>query len=207
MARSKRIQFLATLTKGYDTVLDVGTDHGFVLKEALDKGFIKKGIASDIKEGPLNQAKENLVDYPVEFVLSDGFKNIKNHYDLAIIAGMGAFTMNDILDEATHHDVVYLLQANDRHEILRRYLSEHDFKIVDEYVLYDGFYYVIIKAQRGQMKLSEKEIYLGPVLQHKHEAKPYYLQKLETLKEIVEKADETKKETLETLIGYLNSVL
>ena len=72
-----RIDLIVSLTKGYDTVLDIGTDHGLVLKKALDLGYIKKGIASDINKEPLNQAKENLSSYPVSFYLSDGFKNIR----------------------------------------------------------------------------------------------------------------------------------
>ena len=53
-----RISFIAKLTKGYDTVIDIGSDHGLVLKYALDNNFIKHAIASDINEGPLNRARK-----------------------------------------------------------------------------------------------------------------------------------------------------
>ncbi len=42
MARNKRISFLAELTKGFKTVLDIGTDHGLVLLEAFKKAILKK---------------------------------------------------------------------------------------------------------------------------------------------------------------------
>ena len=207
MARSKRIQFLASLAKGYDTVLDIGTDHGFVLQEAFDQGWIKKGIAADINEGPLNQAKENLKGYPVTFVLSDGFQSIKDTYDLAIIAGMGAYTIGEIMNHASHDEAIYLLQANDKQEILRDYLNTHGFQIIDEYIVDDGFYYVIMMVKKGEMKLSPRDIYLGPILKEKPEAKAYYKRKLYTLENIVNQADEDKKSSLEVLIGYLKSVL
>ncbi|MDV3184920.1 MAG: SAM-dependent methyltransferase, partial [Candidatus Phytoplasma australasiaticum] len=36
----KRILFIASLIKNYNTVADIGTDHGLVLKKALDLGYI-----------------------------------------------------------------------------------------------------------------------------------------------------------------------
>lgn len=38
----KRIPFIASLTKGYNTVLDIGTDHGLVLKKPSKKVISKK---------------------------------------------------------------------------------------------------------------------------------------------------------------------
>lgn len=207
MARNKRINLLASLTKGCDTVLDIGTDHGLVLKAAFDAGYIQQAIAADIKEKPLNQAKKNLKKYSVSYHVSDGFKAINEPFDCAIIAGMGSYTMCDILDHAPKCEVTYILQPNDKHNILRSYLASHDFIITDEHVVLDGFYYVVIVAKKGQMTLSDKDTYLGPVLQHKVAAKPYYRRKLKALIDIINKADETKKETLKSLITYLKSVL
>ncbi len=207
MARSKRINLLASLTKGYDTVLDIGTDHGLVLKKAFDQGFIKKAIAADIKESPLLAAKKNLAGYNVDFVLSDGFNNIKQSFDLAIIAGMGAYTIEDIMSHAPLHDAYFVLQANDRHAYLRTYLTTHGYMITDEYIVFDGFYYVIIVFKKGHMTCSDKDAYLGPILQHKNEAKPYYEYKLKTLINIIDHVDAVKKKTLNTKIEYLKSVL
>lgn len=207
MARSKRLNLLASLTQGYDTVLDIGTDHGLVLKKAIDLGFINHAIAADIKDMPLNAAKENLKGYPVKFIVSDGFKSIDQSFDLAIIAGMGAYTICEILDHAPDDDIMYVLQPNDKHEILRSYLSEHGFIITDEEIIHDGFYYIVMIARRGDMALSEKDAYLGPILQHKKTAKPYYKNKLKILTHILKQADESKKQAIKTLMSYLKSVL
>lgn len=53
-----RIAFIGELTKGYETVIDIGSDHGLVLKYALDHKYIKHAVASDINKGPLNHAKK-----------------------------------------------------------------------------------------------------------------------------------------------------
>jgi len=207
MARSKRITFLAELTKGYHTVLDIGTDHGYVLLEALQKGYIKKGIASDLRFEPLLQAKKNLENVNAKTILSDGFLNIHESFDLAIIAGMGAYLIGDILDHAPKDDRTYILQANDKPEILRTYLMEHDFMITDEFIVKDRFFYVMMKAKRGKMSLSSKDLILGPVLKHKPEAIPYFEHKIKMLSKLLNQVDEKRKQEILDLITIYQSNL
>lgn len=199
MARNKRIKFLSELTKGYDRVLDIGTDHGLVLLDAFKKGYIKSAIASDLREEPLKSAKSNLDSYPVEFVISDGFKKIKSDFDLGIIAGMGAYLIKDILKDAPM-DKTYILQANDNHDVLREYLAKQGFEIIDEYIIFDKFYYVMMMVKKGHMKLTESDLYLGPKLKYKIEAKPFYDQKVKQFKKIYPKADDARQQTLLKLI-------
>ena len=199
MAKSKRILFLAELTKGYHSVLDIGTDHGFVLEKAFEKGYIQKGIASDLREQPLESAKNNLKNYPVTFVISDGFLAIKEDYDLAIIAGMGAHLIKDIMNQAPKKDITYILQANDKIDVLREYLMHHGFSIIDEYLVKDKFYYVILKVKRGQSKLTKEDILLGPVLRHKPESRQLYDHKLKQIDKIYENADEKRREELDAM--------
>ena len=137
MIKNNRISAIVSLTKGINTLLDIGCDHGLVIKEALDNNYIKQGIASDINVGPLNSAKTNLKGYPVKFVLSDGFLNINDNYDGVVIAGMGAHLICNILKNAPKDEnITYILQPNGRYEILRKYLSENNFKIINEILVY-----------------------------------------------------------------------
>lgn len=202
MARSKRITALANLTKGYQTVVDIGSDHGLVLKEAIDLGYVRFGIASDINEKPLKQAEKNLKGYPVKLIQSDGFLLLNEPFDLAIIAGMGAHTISAILSNAPKEEVVYLLQANDKIEVLRQYLVDKEFKIIDEYVVYDKFYYVILKVIRGNMSLDEKDIWLGPILKKKNESKPYYQFRLKQIKAILPKVKGEMKKRWEKIADF-----
>ncbi|MBU1094669.1 MAG: tRNA (adenine(22)-N(1))-methyltransferase TrmK [Firmicutes bacterium] len=206
MARSKRIEYLANLTKGFDRVLDIGTDHGFVLAHAFEHNLIKSAIASDLREKPLNQAKTNLKGYPVEYIIANGFKGIQRDFDLAIIAGMGAYLITEIMNDAPQGNQTYLLQANDKIEILREYLINHEFKIVDEYVVLDKFFYVILKVVRGKMNLLDEDIYLGPILKNKSEALPYYAKKAKQIEKILPHADEKRQEILKKMLKiYKNS--
>jgi len=189
MARNKRISFLAELTKGYDRVLDIGTDHGLVLQKAFEKGYIKEAIATDLREKPLQQAERNLKNYPTTYILSDGFLAVKAPFDLAIIAGMGAYLISDIMAHAPEGNQTYILQANEKIEILRDYLMNHGFKIIDEFVVHDRFYYVILKVVRGVMVLVEEDFYLGPILKNKPESIDYYARKVHQIEKILAGAD------------------
>jgi tRNA (adenine22-N1)-methyltransferase len=207
MARSKRILWLADLCKGYDTVLDIGTDHGLVLKSAFEKGLIQKAIATDLRDKPLQSAKNNLKNYPVQFVISDGFLAVGEPFDLAIIAGMGAHLINDILDHRPFGDYDMILQANDKVHLLRRYLMEHGLMITDEWVIHDHFYYVIIKATKGAMQLSDDDILVGPILKTKPEAQAFYHHKLKLIDKIMKTADDMKLEELKRLRQAYNDVI
>lgn len=203
MVKNNRIHTLAKLTKGYHTVLDIGTDHGLVLLEAFKKNYIQAAIASDIREKPLNQAKMNLEGYPVSFVLSDGFSQINQAFDLAIISGMGARLIQKILVHAPK-DKIFVLQANDKHEELRRFLNDHHFEIIDEKVVFDQFYYVIIVVKYGKMDLTETDLYLGPILKMKPEAKSYYEFKRRQYETILPKVNGARKKQIEKIINFFN---
>jgi tRNA (adenine22-N1)-methyltransferase len=197
MVRNKRILFLSSLLKGYDTALDMGSDHGYVLEEAFKKGYIKKGITSDVREMPLQQSLKTLKNYPVQGILSDGFLAINESFDACVIAGMGAYLISDIMTHAPLHDAIYILQPNDKYGHLRKRLEGLNFKIVDEYIVYDKFYYIIMKVERGVMHLTEEDLILGPYLKDKQEALPYYQKRLNMIEQIMNQADDLRKNELQ----------
>jgi len=103
MIKNKRLNFIASLIdKNTNILLDIGTDHGYLIKKAFDNGKIRKAIATDINELPLNNAKNNLTNYNVEFILTDGFKGVKSEFDLVVIAGMGG-NLNSIVASYNLH--------------------------------------------------------------------------------------------------------
>ena len=207
MAKNKRIDLLASLTNGFKKIVDIGCDHGLVLKEAFLAHGIQEAIAVDINMKPLKQAEKNLKGYPVTFIQSDGFKEIKQSFDCAIIAGMGAHLISDILNNAPKHDITYVLQPNDKVDILRTYLNESEFKIIDEFVIYEKFFYTIIVCKRGVMKLDQEDLVLGPKLKHKKEAKAYYKYQLKNIHQIIDRVDPIRYEELKKLARiYQNGI-
>lgn len=145
----KRIGFIASLLKGYDIVADIGTDHGLVLKKALDLKYIKKGIACDNKSQPLERARQNLKNYPVNFYLSDGFDNINDYFDFALICGMGPHTIINILDKTAYINKHFLLGCQGKIHYLIDWLNKNNFVILDYYNFYDKFHYIFLKVYRS----------------------------------------------------------
>ncbi|MDO8059010.1 class I SAM-dependent methyltransferase ['Crotalaria aegyptiaca' phytoplasma] len=132
-----RILFIASLIKNYNTVADIGTDHGLVLKKALDLGYIRKGIAVDISAKALSRARKNLENYPVQFFVSDGFQNISVDFDLAVICGLGAYTIINILKNAPITKPC-LLGCQSKIHLLFDWLKKNDFIILKHYVFSEG---------------------------------------------------------------------
>lgn len=195
-----RIKFIASLLKGANTVLDIGTDHAKVLIEALKNGYIKKGIGSDINEGPLKNALKNIdkaqLKDKIILVQSDGFKKITNSCDVVVITGMGYELIKSILQQDHQAPKYYLLGAHYQVELLRKYLAEHNYQIIDEYLFFEKKYYLFLKVINKKALLEEEDYYLGPILKTKQEALPYYKDELDKLLKIKEhhRSNQIKKQ-------------
>lgn len=209
MIKNNRIEAIVSETNGIDTLLDIGCDHGYVIKKAFEKGYINKAIAADINKMPLESAKSNLVGYPATFYLSNGFINIdkKEQFDGVVIAGVGSELITEILSNNPNEDnKTFILQPNGKYEILRRYLVNNNYKIIDEILIFDKFYYIIIKAIRGSQQLTEEEIYLGPILMNKKASIEYYKHKLDKYFKLTNLKG-TKKEEIQAKIELLQKTI
>lgn len=208
MIRDNRLNTIASLIdKNTNTLLDIGTDHGFLIKLAFKQDKIKKAIASDINEMPLATAKANLEGLNVSFVISNGFSNIKESFDTVVIAGMGSNLIKTILEESPENlNITYILQANNKLEILRRYLNDNNYKIIDEIIIKDkSHYYVTIKAIRSKMNLSDEEIYLGPIIKNKQSSIPYYNHLLTNINNLI--SGGARKEVFDEKIKLLENTI
>lgn len=199
----KRLDAIVSWLNGYQTAIDIGTDHGLVLKKALDLNYIKNGIAADLREGPLLSARKNLSYYPVEFVLSNGFERINHHFDVGIITGMGANLIAEILKGApADTKIIYILGANDKPHLLREWLSNNQFRIIDETIIFDGLYYQLIKVIRGNASLSKSDIYLGPILKNRLTSLKFYNYQLNYYQNLLTKVPLSGHENLNKIISY-----
>ncbi|WOO87489.1 tRNA (adenine(22)-N(1))-methyltransferase TrmK [Mollicutes bacterium LVI A0039] len=157
-----------------DSLIDIGTDHGYLIIDLLKKQAINSAMAVEITTGPLTNVetnvKNNRLTSKVECVLSDGLKRVSSesasNYQAISICGMGgaliAKIITDSLDKC--QDKTLYLQPNNGEPILRERLVELGFTITDELVIVDNdIFYEIIKAIPGQSNLSAEELYFGPI--------------------------------------------
>lgn len=135
-------------------VADIGTDHAYLPIALSLCGKCKSIIACDIKEKPLSKARENINKFKIINIdtrLGDGLSPIKEgEADTIIIAGMGGDVISHIISDCSfikNPDITLLLQPMTSAEILRSFLTENSFKIIEEIPVEDTKkIYTVIKA-------------------------------------------------------------
>ncbi len=169
---TKRLKECVKYTKGYETLADIGTDHALLVSYAVLNNYVKDGIASDVAEGPLEYAKRTLDKYnlnnKIEVNLANGLVNLDDRVDVCVIAGMGGILIADILENGkqyTKNVKRFIVQPNISSNNVREWISNNNYKIVDEQIVEDSNkIYEIIVFEKGIKTLSEEEIYFGPFL-------------------------------------------
>ena len=176
----KRMLAIAALVDYSKVLADVGCDHAYISINLLENGKADRIIASDLREGPLKIAKENinLTDYKdrIDTRLCSGLEGFEaGEVDTVLISGMGGMLVKEILSEGIRvveaADTLILEPQSDL-RVVRAYLREIGFEIVDEDMLKEsGKYYQIMKAVRSETgQVSGNDIGLiaedefGPVL-------------------------------------------
>lgn len=173
MQLSKRMGALASLVTEGNRLADVGTDHGYIPIELVRIKKIPSAIAMDVNRGPLERAEEHIREYGldtyIETRLSDGLEKLKpGEADTVLIAGMGGQLTRRILQAGSHClDTVQelILQPQSEIYLVRAWLADNDFRIVQEDIVLDeGKYYPMMRAVHGKAeKMSGAELHYGDV--------------------------------------------
>ncbi|MBR3840935.1 MAG: SAM-dependent methyltransferase [Erysipelotrichales bacterium] len=217
---TKRLEEVAKFVSNDAILADIGSDHAFLPCYLVQEKRISKAYAGEVIVGPYNQSKKSVEEYSLQDyvfpILSDGLENIPNDTTEITIAGMGAYTILEILnaypDKVKSYNKI-ILQANSHMELIREYISNANYSIIDESIVYDkGKYYEIcvFNTNMGR-KLSEDEILYGPVLLDKQsDTFIKYYEYLINLKENVLtnlNSDHSKYASLTSEIQKLRSIL
>lgn len=196
---SNRLISISKYTKGYNLLLDVGSDHGLLPIYAIKNNYVSSAISSDINYKPLIKAKENFNKYnlDIETIIYDGIP--ETNADCIVIAGMGSELIISILEKTLSNAKNLkrlILCPNTDYYMLRCYLN-HKFKIVNEEVIYDkNHFYEVIVLENGTSNYTDKELYFGPILLK--ERKELFIKKLNkdlfNYKKIVDGITDIKKQ-------------
>jgi len=170
MALSKRLLASAKYLKGFNYLADCGTDHAYLPIYAVENGLVNKAIASDNKMGPLSNAKKNIIVasliLKIQTKYADGLNYLNKDIDVVSILGMGGRLITEILEKANKQYLKRLVFGpNSEPKILRQYLMENNFNIIDEEIVEENDkYYQIIVCEPGTMELTELELEFGPII-------------------------------------------
>jgi len=225
MKLTPRLQAIADKIPPGSAVADIGSDHAYIPVYLLVNRLARRVIASDNNKGPLTAAAQTLklfnLEKAVDLRLADGLEAIKpeDDVDTVVIAGMGGETICSIL--ARGKDIIsaavsLVLQPMTDAGLVRRWLADNGFAIVDEDIAQEGArFYEIIVARRGQgMERQDFSDEIGPVLLAKKHPllKPMLEQRLRRLRKAAAYASHSaaareRVRQLEERARYLEEVL
>lgn len=160
-----RIKAIASLVDNDALVVDIGTDHAYLPIYLYENDITKNIVASDISSNALLFAKSNLEKHnlrgKIKLVVSDGFKNLDECFDIAIISGVGTETIKKILDNEVLPNKL-ILSSHKNVSDLREYMFKIGYKIEKEIIVYENnIYYNIIKYVKGKDNLSKYDLLVG----------------------------------------------
>ena len=160
IALSPRLLALARQVPQGARFADIGTDHARLPVWLLEHGVIDRAIATDLREGPLDRARETARRHGltgrISFRLGDGLAPLRpGEADLCAIAGMGGETIAAILSAApwaAGAGTRFLLQPMTSVADLRAWLWRSGFTIQREELVGEGeTIYVLLTAAPGEM--------------------------------------------------------
>lgn len=215
---SNRLLCCASMLTPGCRVADIGTDHGYLPIDLLQKQIASFVVAADLREQPLAKARYNAHRYGVadkiRFTLSDGLEAIvPDEVDTIVCAGMGGDCIVHILQAAAWlRDARYtlVLQPQSAGQALRKFLTESGFAIEKETLAKDGgFYYTVLRARFGEATpLTPGQQYVSPqLLQSGSEYLPAYLARIESaLRTTVEGLKSSEKAAPERVAYYTQAL-
>ncbi|MGL4656273.1 MAG: tRNA (adenine(22)-N(1))-methyltransferase [Sarcina sp.] len=191
MELSIRLKAIANQVDKCESVADIGTDHGYIPIYLVERGICERAVASDINKGPINKAKMNIsfegLSSKIDCYLGAGLKPLKvNEVEGIVIAGMGGNLTRDILladMKKVKNYKFMVLQPAQNPEVLREFLYNNEYEIIDEDLILDeGTYYELFKVKHNEnaekLKFEDEMYYeISPVLlKKKHPLMNEYIQ-------------------------------
>jgi tRNA (adenine22-N1)-methyltransferase len=168
---SERLDRITALIPDGKGAADIGTDHGCVPLQLLERGYPGAIFAADINEGPLIRARKNAAEVGkedrIKFVLCDGLDKIApDTVDVIAAAGMGGDTITGVLDRGywcAAPGYTLVLQPMSHQNVLRYWLIKNEFEITHEELVFEGGnIYQIFTAVYGKAPgYSDAELFTG----------------------------------------------
>lgn len=171
MKINDRLKKIGDLVETNSFCLDVGCDHALLDIYLVKKDKNIKAIASDVAEGPVEAAKQNIkrerLENKIEVRLGDGLDTYSDEVNTIIISGMGGRNMIGIFKR--HLEVLkkvdtIILSPNNYQVDVKKFLVNNGFYIENEEFVKDKkFIYQIIVFKKGKKHYTKKEFFFGPI--------------------------------------------
>ena len=160
---SPRLKTVASFLEGATLLCDVGSDHAYLPVYAIQQGLITSAIAGEVVKGPFESAQQTVQDYAlndkISVRLGDGLDVVtsKDEVTAISICGMGGELIARILEQGRVKGTLtgkesLVLQPNVAEHLLRQWLVEHHYEILEDVVVEDHhrLYEIIVAEKREQ---------------------------------------------------------
>ena len=192
---SLRLSSLTKFVNYNDKIIDIGCDHALLDIFLVKNDLVKSIIASDINVQALNSGIKNIenegLSDKISARLGDGLNVLtdKDNIDTVIISGMGTNTIMGLLNNDHLKDINKLIiQSNNDHTMLRKYVTKLGFFIKSEEYFQDNKKnYINIVFVRGNKKYSKIDLTYGPILKHNKPYLEFEINNIEKIEELVPK--------------------
>lgn len=178
MNLSKRLLAIASMVPPGIPLADIGADHGYLERYLLENKIVPFCYACENKKGPFERLKSNLEKYIeqglVDAKLEDGLNHLSNKYKTVVIAGMGGDLIYKIINnnkECFDYVDYFILAPHGNEYLLRKFLVENGYYILDEKVVFEGHFYEIILFKKGNKSYNDFQLKYGPINLEKKEDK------------------------------------
>ena len=146
MCLTPRLKIIADSIENCKCVADIGSDHAYLPIYLVKHKKVKKAIATDVNIGPANNSKKRIQLHGLDnfIVIRVGFGlNVleKGEAEILVISGMGGLLIADILKqslEIAKSAGQLILQPMRDSYLLRKWLVENGFKIIDVEIVKEG---------------------------------------------------------------------
>ncbi len=198
-----RIEAIYSFIDECDKVVDVGCDQA-KLSIMLAKRN-QSSIASDISEKVISKAESDIVNPLIDFRVSNGLEGInEGEADTLVLAGMGTYTILEILNNTKLRFKKIITISNNYHDILREKMINLNYKVSKEQIIKENNkYYNLILFENGKTNYNESEILIG--LNHvDNNLYKEYLEFLLNKYLNIKKYSKDKNDKIDKLINIIN---
>lgn len=206
MKLTPRLKTIADLVPKGTIVGDVGSDHGYVPIYLVENNICDTAIASDINEGPTENARQAVYEAGLTEVIDVRHGGGLLPYEVGeietvIIAGMGGLLIKDILlerPEMTASIKTFVLQPMVAQDELREWLVNNGFKIIEEKLSQEAHrMYEVLVVEHGHMTIEDPLKYeIGVKLLKENDplSQVFMDKKIKQLRGIISGLEASKKE-------------
>ena len=217
MNLSKRLDFIYQFIKkkNFQTIYDVGSDHGKLMIKLREDDDTKELWATDISKKAMMELQKKIEKHhlTINCLVADGLTKIKKATDLVIIAGLGQQKIHDILNDDCSLIANYAIQSQDNPTVIREWIKKNEFFLSDEKLIQEKkhyYHYLFINKKSGTKIKKKEDITFGPILlKEKDDAFIQFWKKQKAMmtKIIKKTTDWQKKERINQQMIFMKQLL